>query len=102
MFKKKSPAVPLGCLHTKTDEGKKNKFGTWREAETVDFLPELYLYIQSSEVYSPTLDVLRVRLTPQGKVRRRWFSDKELAIFPTGFKCCTLMLSWKNIRIIFI
>lgn len=50
MFKKNSPAVPLSYLHTKTDEGKKNKFGTLREA---DFLPVLYLYIQSSEVYAP-------------------------------------------------
>lgn len=71
MFKKKCPAVPLGCLHAKTDERKKEKIGTWRDAETffVAFLPILHLYVECSEVYSLTLDVLHVRLTPQGKIR---------------------------------
>lgn len=71
IFNKKCPAVPLGYLDAKTDEREKGKSGTWREAETffVAFLCILHLYIQCSEVYSLTLDVLRLSLTPQEKIR---------------------------------
>jgi len=71
MFKKTRPAAPLGYLHSKTVKRKKEKIGTWREAETffVVFLPILHLYIQCSEEYSLTLNVLLLRLTPRGRLR---------------------------------